>query len=411
MTDFMAQLERFCPGGARAAEATDSVDGVSPGAVVKPASTDEVAGAMRVAAGFGLRVLVRGAGTKLDWGNPPEAVDLIVDLSEMTGVIEHESDDLVARVKAGTPLHRLAREISTAGQRFPLDEVVPGSTVGGVVATGLSGPGRFLHGAVRDLVLGATVVRADGVVAHVGSKVVKNVAGYDLSKLFTGSYGTLGALTELTLKLKPIPAARRFVVASFPGPADLARPFFAVLASQSVPTAIELERPGPDGALQLGVLIEGRPGPVEQRAADVAALLGPSTISAEAPAGWGQLPGPVTLKVTAALSGLPALVERAGALARENDVTARLAGSAGSGVLFLGLPADVAPETLKAVLEGLRTFCGRVGGHATVLRGPASLKSAVDVWGPVPGIELMRRVKEKFDPGRRLSPGRFVGGI
>lgn len=117
------------------------------------------------------------------------------------------------------------------------------------------------------------------------------------------------------------------------------------------------------------------------------------------------------MKVTAALSGLPALVERAGALARENDVTARLAGSAGSGVLFLGLPADVAPETLKAVLEGLRTFCGRVGGHATVLRGPASLKSTVDVWGPVPGIELMRRVKEKFDPGRRLSPGRFVGGI
>ncbi len=191
---------------------------------------------MRVAATHGLSVVARGAGTKLDWGNPPESARLVIDLSQLAGVIEHVSDDLVARVKAGTTLADLFAATSKAQQCFPVDEVVPGSTIGGVVATGLSGPGRYLHGAVRDLVLGATVVRADGVVAHAGSKVVKNVAGYDLAKLFTGSYGTLGVLTEVTLKLKPMAAARRFVVASYPGPADLVAPLQTVLASQAAPT-------------------------------------------------------------------------------------------------------------------------------------------------------------------------------
>jgi glycolate oxidase FAD binding subunit len=379
--------------------------------VAYPRGADEVAGAMRVAVGSGLRVVARGRGTKLDWGQQPEAVELVIDVSQMDGIIEHVSGDLVARVMAGTTLAHFADITSRAGQRFPVDEVVAGSTVGGVVATGLSGPGRHLHGAVRDLVLGATIVRADGVVAHAGSKVVKNVAGYDLSKLFTGSYGTLGVLTELTVKLKPIPAAQRFVVASYAGPTVLGPALSAVLASQSAPTAIELEWHSPGEALQLTALIEGRPGPVEQRSKDVAGLLSPSQICAEAPPGWGELPGPVTLKLTSVLTGVPALVQRAVALAVDRALSPRVAGSAGSGVLFMGLPADVAAETLAALLEDLRPLCARLGGHCTVLRAPSSLKSGIDVWGPVPGIDLMRRLKENFDPARRLAPGRFVDGI
>jgi glycolate oxidase FAD binding subunit len=407
----LEELGRACRGGARLAEDTDSVDGVLPEIVVKPRQTEEVARALQVAAVYGLRVVARGAGTKLDWGNPPEAAELVLDLSEMNGVIEHVSNDLVARARAGTTLADLSDEISTAGQRFPVDEVVAGSTIGGVVATGLSGPSRFMYGGVRDLVLGATLVRADGVVVHTGSKVVKNVAGYDLAKLFTGSYGTLGILTELTLKLKPVPMARRFVVTSYRGPADLGRSLPAVLASPSAPTAIEVERPSPDGPLQLSVLIEGRPGPVEQRSAEVAGVLGASDIRSLAPPGWGDLPGPVTLKLTVVLSGVAAVVDRASSLARDHALDARVAGSAGSGVLYMGLPAEVPAEDLKIVLEDLRSVCARFGGHAVLLRAPAALKASVDVWGPVPGVEFMRRVKEKFDPGRRLAAGRFVGGI
>ena len=407
----LADLERACPNGARRAEPADSVDGVVPEVVAYPRCTDEVAAAVRVAAASGLRVVARGAGTKLDWGNPPESAELVLDLSQMDGVVEHVSDDLVARVKAGTTLADFLDATTKAGQRFPVDEVVSGSTVGGVVATGLSGPGRHLHGAVRDLVLGATIVRADGVVVHAGSKVVKNVAGYDLAKLFTGSYGTLGVLTELTVKLKPVPMAQRFVAGSYAGPDDLGPALSAVLASQSTPTAIELERPDPAGPLQLSVLVEGRPGPVERRSQDVAGLLGPSEIRTVAPPGWAELPGPVTLKLTSVLSAVPALVQRAGALALGHALSSRVAGSAGSGVLFMGLPADVPTETLAVLLADLRPLCRSAGGHCTVLRAPPSLKAGVDVWGPVPGIELMRRVKEKFDPARRLAPGRFVGGI
>ncbi len=165
-----------------------------------------------------------------------------------------------------------------------------GSTIGGVVATGISGPRRYLHGAVRDLVLGATIVRADGVVVHAGSKVVKNVAGYDLAKLFTGSYGTLGVLTELTVKLKPVPMAQRFVVASYAAPADLGAVLPALLASQSAPTAIELDRPSPTGPIELSVLIEGRPGPVEQRSKEVADLLSSSEIRESPHQGGGSFP-------------------------------------------------------------------------------------------------------------------------
>jgi glycolate oxidase FAD binding subunit len=407
----LADLARACPGGARRGERTDSIDGVLPEAVAYPRCTDEVAAAIRVAAASGFRVVARGAGTKMDWGNPPESAELVIDLSRMDGILEHVSDDLVARVKAGTTLAAFSDATGKAGQRFPVDEVVAGSTVGGVVATGLSGPGRHLHGAVRDLVLGATIVRADGVVVHCGSKVVKNVAGYDLAKLFTGSYGTLGVLTELTVKLKPVPMARRFIVGSYSGPDDLGPALSAVLASQSAPTAIELERPLPAGPLQLSVLVEGRPAPVERRSHDVAALLGPSEISMVAPPGWGDLPGPVTLKLTSVLSAVPALVQRAGELALGQALSSRVAGSAGSGVLFMGLPAGIPSETLAVLLEDLRSVCGRAGGHCTVLRAPASLKADVDIWGPVPGIELMRRLKEKFDPDRRLAAGRFVGGI
>jgi glycolate oxidase FAD binding subunit len=407
----LAELERACPAGARHAAPLDAVDGVAPMMVACPRHTEEVASSLRVAAGHGLSVVARGAGTKMDWGRPPASAQLLLDLSLMDEVIEHVSDDLVARVKAGTSLTHLALVLAQEGQRFPVDEVVPGSTIGGVVSTGLSGPSRYLHGAVRDLVLGMTVVRADGVVARTGSKVVKNVAGYDLSKLFTGSYGTLAILTELTLKLKPLPAAQCFVVASYPSPKEMAAVLASLLASQSAPTAIELDRERPEGPVQLAVLIEGRSRPVEQRGAEIASVLGTSERFPGPPPGWGRLPGKVTLKMTCALSAVPALVERASSLACDHGVAARISGSAGSGVIYLGLGDEVGAEDSAALLGRLRQICAGFGGHVVVLRAPAALSASLDVWGPVPGVELMRRVKARFDPDRRLAPGRFVGGI
>jgi glycolate oxidase FAD binding subunit len=184
-----------------------------------------------------------------------------------------------------------------------------------------------------------------------------------------------------------------------------------LLASQSSPAAIELDRDGPDRPVQLSVLLEGRPRPLEQRRAEIASLLGMSQLLPDPPPGWGGLPGNVTLKLTCVLSAVPTLVERASSLARDQGVTARIAGSAGAGVLYMGFGDEVDADSCAALLAGLREVCAGLGGHAIVLRGPAALKSSLDVWGPVPGVELMRRVKERFDPDRRLAPGRFVGGI
>lgn len=410
--ELLDELLGTCPDAEpRAAGAGDAVDGVMPEVVAFPRDTEAVAAVVRLAASRDRTVVARGAGTKLDWALPPRSAQVVVDLSRMDRVLEHSSGDLVARVEAGAGLSAVNGRLAGAAQWLPVDEVVPGSTVGGIVATGLCGPSRYLHGSVRDLLIGVTVVRADGVVARSGSKVAKNVAGYDLAKLFTGSYGTLGIVTEAIFKLRPCAPRRCYLSATFDDESELARVLAGLLDSQQAPTAIEVDRRSPDAPLRLSVLLEGRAAPLGERARSVAEVLGEPTSSADPPEGWGSLPGPVTLKMTTELrsvAGLLALVRR---LAGEHRVEVAVRGSAGTGVLFAGLAAEATPGTVAAFLGDLRGGCTAFGGHVTVLRAPAPTREALDVWGPVPGLELMRRVKQQFDPGARLAPGRFAGGI
>ncbi len=329
----------------------------------------------------------------------------------MVEVLEHATGDLVVRVEAGVRLDALERRLAAAGQRLPVDEVVAGSTVGGIVATGLCGPSRYRNGAVRDVLTGVTVVRPDGVVIRAGSKVVKNVAGYDLPKLYAGSYGTLGIVTEAIFKLRPRPPARRFVSALFPGEAELAPALAGVLACQADPSAIELDRPASGAPVTLCVLLEGRPGPVAERAGAVAALLGSTVVADEPPDWWAALPGEVTIKATVPLSGVARLLERVGAVAGEHALAPAVRGSAGVGVLFVGLPADAPVGAVGPFLRALRSECEPQSGNVSVLRAPATTKASLDLWGAVPGLSLMRRVKDQFDPQHRMAPGRFVGGI
>ncbi|HUZ20315.1 MAG TPA: FAD-binding oxidoreductase [Acidimicrobiales bacterium] len=407
------ELERACTTGhARPATAADAVDGVLASHVAAPVGSDEVAAVVRVAAAHRLSLLARGSGTKLDWGNPPTSVDLVVDLSGMRGVLEHATGDLVARVEAGTPLAALQEALSGAGQRLPVDELVPGSTIGGLVATGLSGPCRMLHGAVRDLITGLTFVRADGVVARSGSKVVKNVAGYDLARLLTGSYGTLGIITEVIFRLRPLATHRRYVAATFDDERQLTAPLQAMLGSQVAPSALEVGRAQPAGPVTLVALVEGREAGVTVRAAGAARLLGGTVSETDTPpAGWATLPGTTTLKVSAGVGATPAVLAAVRELGAEHGCSPSVRGSAGVGVLYVGLGPEVAPGALAGLVVGLRGRLGALGGNAVVLRCPAEVKASLDVWGPVKGLELMRRVKAQFDPDRRLAPGRFVGGI
>lgn len=386
---------------ARPAKDDDVVGGVPARLVAAPSSTAEAAALLQDAQD--LAVVVRGAGTKIDWGMPPHRLDLIIDTGNLTGVVEHAAGDLITVVRAGTPIAGLG----LPGQQLAMDAPLPGATVGGTVAADTSGPRRTLYGTTRDMLIGMTVVRPDGKVARAGGKVVKNVAGYDLGKLFTGSYGTLGLITECAFRLHPLPAASAVVRVEAADPAAAGALVSAVLGAQVVASAIEINAPAGRG-VEVAVLVEGSAAGVRDRAAVLHKLLGPdSGADTGLPPWWNSYPwgvGEVGLKLTTALSRVPELL----VAARETGADLTIRGSAGSGVLYAGLP--VGAEVGRTV-EYLRAAAVRAGGHLVVLTAPAEVRRVVDMWGPVGGLALMRRVKDQFDPGHRFAPGRFVGGI
>lgn len=390
------------------ATAADAVDGVRPELVARPRSAAETAEVLAAAAAHELVVVARGAGTKLSWGAPPSRVDVVVDLSGQDAVLDHAAGDLIAVAQAGCPIATLQKALAPAGQRLALDETVAGSTIGGAVATNLSGPRRMLNGTLRDLMIGTTVVRADGLRARSGGRVVKNVAGYDLGKLITGSFGTLAVITEAVFRLHPLPEATAYLTVDAADGTSAGPLVAAVVHSAVVPSAVEVDC-GASGCV-VAVLLEGSVDGVAERTRSTRALLdraGASEIAvaSEPPSWWGSYPwsdGQSALKLTTALSGLSRVL----AAARRHGAAVR--GSAGSGVLYAALPPDTDHRT--AVSE-LRLACRTEGGSLVLVDAPPAVKAAVDQWGPVPALDLMRAVKQQFDPGNRLAPGRFVGGI
>ncbi len=385
-----------------------------PASVATPASTADAAEVLRAAAADGRTVLFRGAGTKQDWGTPPRQVDLIVDTGRLTGVVEHAAGDLITVVRAGTAVSELADKLAPAGQQLALDTPFPGATIGGTVAVNTSGPRRMLYGTVRDLLIGVTVVRADGTVARAGGKVVKNVAGYDLGKLITGSYGTLGLITECAFRLHPLPAATAVVTRRVGSAQAAAQLCAAVLGAQIVPSALEVDSP-PHGITEVAVLLEGVPAGVAARARTALRLLGGDAAVSESPpdwwAGYPWRPGDVGLKLTAMLSRVPLVLAAAQSVRDRYGVPLSARGSAGSGVVYAGMPGNTDPARAARAVADLRAAAGQAAGHAVVLTAPAAVRESVDLWGPVPGLDLMRQVKRQFDPDARLAPGRFVGGI
>ena len=387
----------------RAAGPADAVAGVVPREVARPTSVAEVVEVLRAAAADGRTVVPVGGGSKTSWAAPPTSCDLLLDTTGLDRVVEHVAGDLVVVAEAGVRLADLQSALGGAGQLLGLDPAEAGATLGGVVSANASGPRRLRYGTVRDLLIGTTVVLADGTVASSGGKVVKNVAGYDLGKLYTGAHGSLGVVVSTTWRLHPVPPARRVLVLDLADAAE-AGPLVARLTSSTLtPTAVELLGSA-GGPGRLVVVFESIAESVRAQAEAARTLLGGGSLDDDVPAGFGARPGgaeDVLLRLAHVRSGLPQVLAALPA-------GAQVAASAATGVTYAAVPAATAADALPR----LRSDLAAHDGSAVLLRAPDGVRDALDHWGPVgDALGLMTRVKDRFDPERRLSPGRFVGGL
>ncbi len=388
--------------------------GARPGLVVEPGTAGEVARVLGVAAAAGLTVVARGGGTKLAWGNPPRAADLLLSTRSLGAVLEHAAGDLTVTVQAGCTIAALQQAVAGAGQRLALDPAHPErATVGGVIATNDGGSLRGAFGSVRDQLIGIQVALADGRLARAGGKVVKNVAGFDLPKLYCGSLGTLGVVVEATFRLYPVPRETRTLCFA---PADAAvavAQLQAILASSLRPAGVQLVL-GSRMAPQLAVRLES--GSAAALAAQEAQLLALAAPRAGEPPHdpWlarerlgEDAADAAVCKLTFLPARLAALIQALGiAATSEWQLVAQAAG-----VGWLRLEAT-SPDALRAAILHVRREAVLRGGSLMVARAPMKVVAQVDAWGdPGDALPLMRRIKERFDPAGVLSPGRFVGGI
>lgn len=415
-----ASQQAVYPTGARSPEPGETVLDIAPGLVVTPCSVEELSQALAWANGDGLKVVPCGLRTKLDRGAPPQRCDVLLDLSKLNRVVEHAAGDLTVTVQVGLALGDLQAVLSQAAQFLAIDPPVPGS-IGGLIATADSGPRRLRYGGVRDLILGVTFVRADGVVARGGGKVVKNVAGYDMPKLLTGSLGTLGVVVEATFRLYPLARASSTVVVTCTSPDDLRKLVGAILHSTLVPTSLDYFAGSGGEAVVLAARFESTPASVDFQATSAARLFGSQSrvvASDAAVALWQRFDriiatdeGDVLARLIAPVSELPSLLYLAqqGAADLGMAVTVRAHAGHGHALLRLHQPGADAGVPL---LRRIRGEAERCGGNLVIWRAPAEVRAQIDVWGdPGGGLDLMRRVKAQFDPKSTLNSGRFVGGI
>ena len=369
---------------------------------------------MRAAGAEGRRLRIRGGGTKSSWGRPAEQPEVEVSTERLDRVVEHNEGDLTAVFEAGLPLARAQEALADAGQMVALDPPFgpPGegdrATIGGVVATGDSGPLRHRYGAPRDLILGITVALSDGTVARAGGKVIKNVAGYDLAKLFTGSFGTLGLVVEVVMRLHPRPPETVTAVGVSDDPDALGDAALAVAHSPFGPECLDVSWDGEQGQV-MARFVGAAP---KAGAKEVVKLMARAALDArlvdDDDDRWDRqrarqrsADGAV-VRVSGLASDLPKVLRSA------REVGASVVGRAGLGLTWITLGERDVPELVSSIEEVRR----RLHPYpCVVLDAPAQVREKVDVWGDDGAVPLMRRVKARFDGAGVCNPGIFLGGI
>jgi glycolate oxidase FAD binding subunit len=405
----------------RAATAEDAVDGVQPQMVIEPGSPDEIARVLKTASSAGLQVIPRGGATKMGWGNPPRGGDLIISTRRLNRIVEHAWGDMTATVEAGCTLAQLQQTLAEHGQRLALDPPWPEkATIGGILATNDSGALRIRFGSLRDLIIGITLALADGTLAKSGGKVVKNVAGYDLPKLATGSLGTLGIITQAIFRLHPIPRENRSLSFSAPDNAAMTALVLAILDSQLVPTGVQV-RAASSALPEIDLRFEGTAAGCEaqvdqtvRRAAGSRQIEAQTEVWNASAALWGGAEPSVVCKFSLLPASMATFFDKVREVAEQAHLRWRLVAQAvGVGWLRLEKEGDgAAPDVFPSAIAELRRGLEARGGSLVVLCCPPVVKSKLDVWGsPGDALPVMESIKAQFDPAGVLNPGRFVGGI
>ncbi len=396
-----------------------------PSCIVYPHTEAELSEVIACAYQNKWRVLACGNCSKISWGGLVE-VDLVVSTQRLNQLIQHAVGDLTITLESGTKFADVQDILGTAGQFLALDPTAPESaTMGGIVATADTGSLRQRYGGVRDQLLGMSFVRADGQIAKAGGRVVKNVAGYDLMKLFTGSYGTLGIITSVTFRVYPLPEASGTLVLT--GTADaIAQALTSLRSSALVPTAADLLSSGLVARLGIGqgfgllTRFQSIPESVKQQSAALLqvgqqlGLQGAVYSAGDEADLWQKLQQQIsasstepviTCKIGVLSSAVVATLTQLERIAFQSSGLLH----SGSGLGLLRFEANAA--TPQKILE-MRSLCQSQTGFLTLLEAPMSLKQQIDVWGyNGNSINLMRSIKQQFDSNNILNPNRFAGGI
>lgn len=433
----MADLEQF------------TVDGLTPSRVVVPDTAEEMAQFLQHASTEELAVIPQGNRTKIHCGNLPARYDVGLSTKGLNRLIEFDHENLTVTAEAGLSLAELQLAVREKREFVPLDPpAADRATLGGIVAANSSGPRRLLWKNPRDLVLGMDVALPNGETIRLGGKVMKNVAGYDLSKIFIGSFGSLGVLTRITVRLLALQEAEQTIWGTLSNHAEARRAIDELLASSLLPTAVVYLTPRLSGtfglprASVLAVVYEGITAAVRREVDETRALLnrlGSVTLGVlegdSQTTLWTQIsdfslpqeatgfctPTDLLLKVTLPITQTTEFIERLEPVAEDNDFSLSALAHAGTGIVYVraGTNSERAASPLTRFVDRARAVARHLEGSLVCESVPLGVKGKEDVWStadpetgePRADFQLMRRVKERFDPRSILSPGRFVGGI
>jgi glycolate oxidase FAD binding subunit len=420
---------------------TFALDGLQPQAVALPGTVEEVSAIMKFAAEQHLAVLPCGGGTELGLGQSPAQYDLALCTARLNALLEHETADLTCSVQAGITLAALQQQLGAKGQFLALDPPnAERATIGGILAANSSGPGRLHYGAARDLVIGLKVVLGDGTIARSGGKVVKNVAGYDLNKLYVGSLGTLGVIVEANFKLLPLPEYEETLLIAYDSAEAAMQAVVTLLGTVVTPTALELLDQAiiqqiaqplalsfsgmvPDAPYVLAISFSGSRKAVARQLGDTRTTAsraggtpGASLRAETHQAFWAsvrtQQAGPLTCKASLLINDVAPFLKSAQAICEEYHLQTSMLAHAGSGLVYLQLRPSEAAERLVGAIGLLRAWAVSHQGSLIITNAPTALKQHISVWGETRAeFRLMQQLKQQFDPQGALVAGRFVGGI